>query len=148
MDNAFKYVIENQGISSEENYQYEAMQGSCRTDNEGAAAKITSFEDVPANSEAELLMAVSKQPVSVTVDASNEFQFYQSGVFSGSCQTSPTHAVTIVGYGTTDDGNKYWVLKNSWGETWGESGFMRILRDYDSPEGLCGIATHASYPIV
>ncbi|PON67961.1 Peptidase C1A, partial [Parasponia andersonii] len=59
-------------------------------------------------------------------DASGlNFRAYTSGVFSGDCGKAPTHAVTIVGYGTTEDGIKYWLLKNSWGQTWGENGYMK-----------------------
>ncbi|GLT54448.1 hypothetical protein SLA2020_276470 [Shorea laevis] len=67
---------------------------------------------------------------------------------SGECTNNLNHAVTIIGYGTTEDGTKYWLVKNSWGESWGENGYMRIQRDVDAPEGLCGIAIDASYPVV
>ena len=51
-----------------------------------------------------------------------------------------THAVTMVGYGTTDDGEDYWLVKNSWGTSWGEKGYFRISRDMiDSDVGVCGI---------
>jgi len=74
---------------------------------------------------------------------------YSSGVFTGECdQTKPNHVVTAIGYGTADDGTKYWLVKNSWGESWGESGYMRIQRDVDSQEGMCGIAKRASYPVI
>ncbi|GLT54452.1 hypothetical protein SLA2020_276510 [Shorea laevis] len=58
------------------------------------------------------------------------------------------HGVTVIAYGTTEDGTKYCLLKNSWGESWDESGNMRIQRDVDAPEGLCGIAIEASYLVV
>jgi hypothetical protein len=54
------------------------------------------------------------------------------------------HVVTAIGYGTTEDGTKYWLVKNSWGE----SGYMRIQREVDTPEGLCGFAKEASYPVI
>jgi C1A family cysteine protease len=150
MDNAFTYIIQNQGLATETNYPYQAMDGTC--DMEKASnpeAQISSFEDVPANNEEALLKAVAGQPVSVTVDGyGTAFQLYSSGVFNGDCGTRPTHAVTVIGYGTTDDGVKYWLVKNSWGESWGESGYMRIQRDIGDPQGLCGIATHPSYPVI
>ncbi|PON68373.1 Cyseine protease [Trema orientale] len=151
MNNAFKYIIENRGITTESSYQYQGTEGlTCQTGENAyaSAAQIAGYDDVPVNSEESLLQAVSGQPVSVTVDASGlNFRAYRSGVFSGDCGTAPTHAVTVVGYGTTEDGIKYWLLKNSWGQTWGENGYMKLMRDVESPEGQCGIATHASYPV-
>ncbi|KAK8574928.1 hypothetical protein V6N12_062605 [Hibiscus sabdariffa] len=111
------------------------------------AATINGFQDVPANSEDALQKAVANQPVSVAIDASGfEFQFYSSGVFTGSCGTQLDHGVTAVGYGEDDDGTKYWLVKNSWGTSWGEQGYIRMQRDVDAKEGLCGIAMQASYP--
>ncbi|KAI3895502.1 hypothetical protein MKW92_010178 [Papaver armeniacum] len=111
------------------------------------AALIDGYEDVPANSETSLLKAVSKQPVSVAIDASGQdFQFYSSGVFTGTCGTELDHGVTAVGYGTASDGTKYWLVKNSWGTSWGEEGYIRMQRDVNANEGLCGIAMEASYP--
>lgn len=76
------------------------------------------------------------------------FRYYEGGVFTGGgCTTTDLdHAVTVVGYGETRSGVKYWIIKNSWGKGWGEEGYMRFWRDVDQPEGLCGIATKASYP--
>ncbi|KAI4296904.1 hypothetical protein L6164_036824 [Bauhinia variegata] len=113
-----------------------------------AAAQITGYEDVPANSEEQLLLAVANQPVSVALSASKDFMFYESGVFTGKCNTTLDHAVTFVGYGKTEDGIKYWLAKNSWGEKWGESGYMRLQRDSGKPHGLCGLAKRASYPTI
>ncbi|PRQ29134.1 putative fruit bromelain [Rosa chinensis] len=104
---------------------------------------------VDLNSETELLNVVSKQPVSAMADSKGrEFRLYFGGVFSGECGTSPDHSVTVIGYGTTEDGIKYWLVKNSWGEHWGEGGYMRIRRGVDAPQGLCGIARNPLYPIV
>ncbi|XP_030462140.2 ervatamin-B-like [Syzygium oleosum] len=150
MDTAFEYIIQNGGITSEANYPYRATDGTCDTSAASSTvAKITGYMEVPTNNEGELLNAVAMQPVSIALDASGrEFQSYSSGVFNGNCGTAMTHAVVIVGYGTTEDGTKYWKIRNSWGETWGEAGYMMIQRDFDQPEGLCGLAMHPSYPIV
>lgn len=69
------------------------------------------------------------------------------GVFTGNCGTDLDHGVTIVGYGSTLQGTKYWIVKNSWGLEWGEKGYIRMERGIAAKEGLCGIAMEASYPI-
>ncbi|GKD29066.1 senescence-specific cysteine protease SAG39-like protein [Tanacetum coccineum] len=125
----------------------ELMDCDKNSEDKGCEATISGYEIVPANNESALLKAVAMQPVSVTFDASN-FRFYSSGVFSGTCDTRLNHAVTAVGYGTTDDGMKYWLVKNSWGADWGEEGYFKIQRDIDAKEGMCGIAMMASYPTV
>ncbi|KAI4296894.1 hypothetical protein L6164_036814 [Bauhinia variegata] len=148
MDNGFKYIIGNEGLASEADYPYQGIEGTCST-SVTAAAQISGYEDVPANSEEQLLQAVNNQPISVAICVDDEFKRYESGVFSGQCCTELNHGVTLIGYGTSDDdGSKYWLIKNSWGEQWGESGYMRLLRDSGAPEGLCGIAMKASYPTI
>ncbi|XP_038971284.1 senescence-specific cysteine protease SAG39-like [Phoenix dactylifera] len=148
MDDAFKFIIKNGGLTTEANYPYEATDGTCNTGKSHShAATIGGYEDVPANSEAALLKAVANQPVSVAIDAGGfAFQLYSSGVFTGDCGTDLDHGVTAVGYDKTSDGTKYWLVKNSWGSSWGENGYIRMQRDVDAKEGLCGIAMEASYP--
>ncbi|PHT97810.1 Senescence-specific cysteine protease SAG39 [Capsicum chinense] len=106
---------------------------------------IIKNHDVPATSESALLNAVAMQPVSVAIDASgSDFQFYSSGVFTGECGIESDHGVTAVGYGKTSDGTKYWLVKNLWGTSWGENGYIRMQRGIDAEEGLCGIAMEDS----
>lgn len=147
MDTAFKFIVDN-GLAAESAYPYQAADGTCNRDQAASpAARITGYDDVPQNNEDALLQAAANQPVSVGIDGSDiNFRNYQSGILTGECGTEITHAVTLVGYGTSEDGTKYWLIKNSWGTSWGEGGYMRIQRDIDAPEGLCGIAKLASYP--
>ncbi|KAL4333822.1 hypothetical protein GQ457_07G015240 [Hibiscus cannabinus] len=149
MMNAFEYIRQNQGITTEESYPYEAMQETCSSEKQiRKEATIKGYQMVPENDEEALLKAVANQPVSVGLDGSGRyFQFYKGGVFEGECGNAMSHAVTIVGYGTSEQGLEYWVIKNSWGESWGENGFMRIRRGTNTPGGLCGIAMKASYPL-
>ncbi|KAF9598323.1 hypothetical protein IFM89_026612 [Coptis chinensis] len=86
------------------------------------AAKINGHEDVPHNNEKALLKTLANQPISVAIDASGSaFQFYKGGVLKGECGIRLDHGVTVVGYGTnSNNGIKYWLVKNSWGTEWGD----------------------------
>ncbi|KAF7089134.1 hypothetical protein CFC21_092171 [Triticum aestivum] len=148
MDNAFEFIIDNGGLTTEGNYPYTGTDDSCNSNKESnAAASIKGYEDVPANDEASLQKAVAAQPVSVAVDGGdNLFRFYKGGVLSGDCGTELDHGIAAVGYGIAGDGTKYWVMKNSWGASWGENGFIRMERDVADEQGLCGLAMQPSYP--
>ncbi|VAI36837.1 unnamed protein product [Triticum turgidum subsp. durum] len=146
MDNAFEYMVRRGGLTTESSYPYRGTDGSCRRS--ASAASIRGYEDVPANNEAALMAAVAHQPVSVAINGGDSvFRFYDSGVLGGSgCGTELNHAITAVGYGTAGDGTKYWIMKNSWGGSWGEGGYVRIRRGVRG-EGVCGLAQLASYPV-
>jgi C1A family cysteine protease len=149
MDEAFQFIIDNGGLTTEKNYPYTATDGDCNPGKEANhAASITGYEDVPANDEASLRKAVAGQPVSIAVDGGDPlFQFYKGGVLSGACGTELDHGIDAVGYGVGGDGTKFWVMKNSWGTEWGENGFIRMERDIADEEGLCGLAMQPSYQL-
>jgi C1A family cysteine protease len=89
--------------------------------------------------------------VAVAVNSrSSDFFFYRSGIISSpKCGTEVNHAVLLIGYGT-DNGEDYWLLKNSFGASWGEKGYFKILRTKEKGvAGICGILSpHSSYPNV
>ncbi|EFJ27435.1 hypothetical protein SELMODRAFT_16221, partial [Selaginella moellendorffii] len=147
MDYAFQYMIRNGGITSQSNYPYRAQRGACDKDKvKYHAATINGFQAIPPQSEELLLRAVANQPVSVAIEAGGQdFQLYSSGVFTGECGSNLDHGVAIVGYGTDAGGRQYWLVKNSWGSGWGESGYVRMERQGPGA-GVCGINLDASYP--
>ena len=145
-DTSFSFIKDN-GICLEKDYSYTAVDGKCKKCK--SQTKIDSFVDVQTNNETALLQAVSLQPVSVAIEAdASVFQFYSSGVMdSESCGTQLDHGVLVVGYGTKD-GKDYWKVKNSWGSSWGDNGYILIGRNANTKEGICGIAIEPSYPII
>ncbi|KAL9268138.1 Vignain-like protein [Drosera capensis] len=148
MEQAFAFVKRIGGLTTERDYPYSANDGTCDSSKQNSiAVTIDGYEVVPQNDENALMKAVANQPVSVSIDAgSSSMQFYSEGVFTGDCGTQLNHGVVSVGYGATQDGTKYWIVRNSWGTSWGEQGYIRMQRGTDAKEGLCGIAMDASYP--
>ncbi|XP_052205447.1 vignain-like [Diospyros lotus] len=149
MENAFEFIKKTRGLTAEWIYPYRARDGNCDSAKMNSpVVMIDGHENVPINNEYALKKAVAHQPVSVAIDAGgSDLQFYSEGVFNGHCGTELDHGVAVVGYGTTLDGTKYWIVKNSWGPEWGEHGYIRMQRMVGAEEGLCGIAMEASYPI-
>ena len=147
MEGAFKFVIAN-GQCSLASYPYTAKDGSCQKCT--AVAQITSCSDVKPNDQISLKAAVSQQPVAVAIEADTRyFQSYSSGILtSTSCGTSLDHGVLVVGYGE-ENGQKYWLVKNSWGTSWGDKGYVKIARSESTNDaGICGIAMDPSFPSV
>ena len=103
-----------------------------------------------ANDQLSLKAAVAQQPVSIAIEADTAyFQSYSSGVLTSSaCGQNLDHGVLVVGYGA-ENGQKYWLVKNSWSTSWGDQGYVKIARsDSTNDKGVCGIAMQPSFPSV
>lgn len=149
MELAFEY-LESQHVCTEESYPYMGADGECtqKSCTVGIpSGAITGFKDVDPQDTEALKEAVAQQPVSVAIEADQTvFQFYQGGVIKDGCGAKLDHGVLIVGYGT-EDGTDYWKVRNSWGPTWGEEGYVRVMRGLPG-DGECGIKDLPVYPIV
>jgi len=152
------------------------VDGACQTKRaKRVVVTIDSYEDVPRNRERALLKAVAHQPVSVAIQANKRaFQLYAGGVLTSECGTTLDHGapsghrvaararashrsascaeatirtgVLVVGYGH-QNGTAFWKVKNSWGEAWGEEGYIKLARSTEEGPGQCGIAMLPSYPV-
>jgi len=148
MDQAFTYIKVNKGIDTEASYPYKAVDQKCKFNAANVGATDTGFVDITSGSEDDLTNAIATiGPISVAIDASQDsFQFYSSGVYyePGCSSTELDHGVTAVGYGA--QGSKlYYIVKNSWGTSWGQQGYILMSRN---KKNNCGIATASSYPLV
>lgn len=151
---ALEWITSNGGLTTEEDYPYTGTTDACdRAKLAHNAVSIAGLRRVATRSEASLANAVAAQPVAVSIEAGGDnFQHYKKGVYNGPCGTSLNHGVTVVGYGQEEaaaGGDKYWIIKNSWGQSWGDGGYIKMRKDVDGkPEGLCGIAIRPSFPLM
>jgi len=146
MTQAMDYIISNKGIDTEASYPYTAADGTCSFSASNIGATMKSYVNVNAGDEADLMAKVAMAPTSVAIDASHSsFQLYTSGVYSEpDCSTSQLdHGVLAVGYGSDTTGGDYWIVKNSWGTSWGMQGYIWMQRNKSN---ACGIATMATLP--
>lgn len=148
MSSALKWA-EKHDICTEESYPYTAHGGllsSCKSAGCTVGLKsgsVTGVTNLNGKGDQDLMSALNGQPISIAIQANqNIFQHYTSGVITGSCGTSTDHGVLLVGYGT-DGGDDYWKVKNSWGKSWGESGFVRLVRN----KNQCGINSGPNFPV-
>lgn len=175
------------GITTEKSYPYEGVTGTCKADKIKPVANITGYEVLPTNNYTALMNAVvNVGPIAISA-AAEPWQLYSSGVYNGHCGADVDHAVQLVGYGTQGSNDRkllggggggggkgdYWLVRNSWGASWGEKGYIRIQRfgssstepcemdtspgdgyECEKPPGpksvkvcgLCGILSASSYP--
>ena len=164
MDNAFDYVMKNKGIECEGtahrveridhytshvtlhtpgDYPYKAADGTCKADPKKPVCGTCSGHTDVATTETALQAAASGRVISIAIAAEQDFMFYSKGIFdSTTCPTDPdhlNHGVAVVGFDSTA---KYWIVRNSWGPSWGEQGYIRMAMG----KNLCGLSDAASYP--
>jgi len=145
---AFQYIMYNGGLDTEQTYAYEAADGACRFVTGGVGAKLKNEVNITEGSESELTDAIANVgPVSIAYQVASDFKNYVSGVYSSTiCKSGPmdvNHAVLAVGYGMEDQKTPYYLVKNSWGTSFGIDGYFKIIRG----QNMCGVATCASYPV-
>lgn len=136
---ALQYVINNGGIDDEECYPYGANdREACRYSTKCKAGSVTTWRRLPPTEEA-LKEAVAKHgPVLAAIHSNDDFFSYNSGVYDDPKCTNErskiNHGVLIVGYGN-ENGKDFWIVRNSWGYTWGEKGYMKLIRN--KPNNCC-----------
>jgi C1A family cysteine protease len=156
----FTWIGKVGGLCTEQEYPYVSgttkETGTCQKScSKVAGSDVQSVVNVKANSDNDMMNALSKSVVTIAIEADqSSFQLYKSGVFTGSCGTNLDHAVALVGYGIMN-GLEYYILRNSWGTSWGSSGYMYIGKGndpsgkpYNGGKGQCGLLMEASYPIL
>jgi C1A family cysteine protease len=164
MAKAMGWVHTHGGLPAEKTYHYSDAKGGKKACNQTLANNtvftIGGHKSVPHNNETALAVAVSRQPISIAIQANQPgFQHYKSGIFHGKCGDKTDHGVTLVGYGVDKnvtaganaswceaDGCRYWTVKNSWTHHWGDHGYIRMARGLKHV-GECGLATQAAFPI-
>jgi len=145
MDSAFTFLETNKFVTRA-SYPYTAADGTCTASSADAVAMVSGFQDCKENSPASLVAGLNVGVVSVAVAAGSlGFQLYSKGILKRFCGTQLDHGIAAVGYGT-ENGTDYYIVRNSWGASWGESGYLRILRTAEEGKpGVCGIQMAASY---
>jgi KDEL-tailed cysteine endopeptidase len=155
------YYIKKNGISTQYEYEYTGIMSKCkRTDKKPKPkpiANISSYNLVKPISDQSMQIALHKQPISIALEVNEDFFLYSSGVYTGKCGRNINHAALLIGYGMDkESGLEYYILKNSWGPTWGENGYMKIAKGinqltnkpYNDGAGQCGILLYGTYPIL
>ena len=146
MGTAFDYAHDN-GVELESAYPYTAMDGTCAYDKTQVKVTPTGKVYVGQNNALALKTAIAVGPVSVAIEADTfVFQFYTSGILnSAQCGTNLDHGVVAIGYGVDTTKGEYYIVRNSWGASWGNKGYILIGGGKDG-NGICGIQMEPVYP--
>ncbi|XP_064168196.1 pro-cathepsin H [Anguilla rostrata] len=144
---AFEYIKYNKGLMTEDTYPYTARESTCKFHPDLAAAFVKDVINITMFDEMGMVDAVARlNPISVAYEVVDDFMHYKDGVYSSTTCRNTTdkvnHAVLAVGYGS-QDGTPYWIVKNSWGTTWGKQGYFLMERG----KNMCGVAACSSYPL-
>jgi C1A family cysteine protease len=138
--------IKNNGLTSVQNYSYTGKDGKCKTSYQtaGKVSSVYAIQNLNGNENRLKSIVANYGPVAVAINAADSFMNYMSGVYNNQrCSKRPDHAVLLVGYGTDKTtGLDYWLVKNSWSVSWGESGYVRMARNKGNQ---CGIANSVVY---
>ena len=148
----YQYLQTNQSgkDDTERQYPYKAVDQTCSAVPSSLKFKLSSYVSLPKGDEKAMAQALYDiGPLSVGVNANQDWQLYSNGIYDPSddqCDPSifaQDHGVVLVGFGT-EGGLDYWIVRNSWGEDWGENGYMRLARGHNA----CGVANSAIYPVI
>ena len=121
------YIVDTGGIELEEDYPYEGEQKTCRFNSHRVAARFTTTTDIPNDDDTLAAYMYEHGPASIGVRASNKWQLYTGGILPNEVCYFFNHDVLAVGWGE-ENGQKYWIVKNSWTSSWGENGYIRVTR--------------------
>ncbi len=146
----YQYLLDNKSEDdTEKQYPYQAVDQNCKVLPSTVKTKLKNYVALPVDEESIKTALYKQGPISVGVNANQDWQLYSKGIYNPSvqeCDPSPysmDHGVIIVGYGS-EKGQKYWIVRNSWGADWGEQGYIRLARGTNA----CGVANAAIYPVL
>ena len=129
---AFDYCIENKGLTSNELYPYKAVDDNCKCNNSNKllreiGSNITKYKFTIPKSKYDLMKSLQNGPICIAIDANSYiFRFYKSGIIDMPLKSSEiNHAVILTGYDCYENGT-YWIIQNSWGENWGDNGYVKL----------------------